>query len=168
MKHISGWGLTADSWKGERGEYWVVAQAGLMLGFVLLPVYRPLRLAPNLATYGCRTVAVLLLAGAVVLVVKGLLDLGSNLTPLPYPRADGQFVQSGSYGLVRHPLYGGVILAALAYAIGQLSLSHLGGAALLLLFFDQKATLEEAWLEAKYSDYGSYRQRVKKLIPGLY
>ncbi|MBW4467246.1 MAG: isoprenylcysteine carboxylmethyltransferase family protein [Pegethrix bostrychoides GSE-TBD4-15B] len=170
MKQISDWGFNAESWKGQRGEYWVIAQAGLILGFLLLPAYRPLPLTDlsPIAVYGLWTTAALLLLGGLILLVKGLLDLGQSLTPLPYPRSDGQLVQTGCYGLVRHPLYGGIILAAWADAIGQLSLSHLVGTLALLLFFDLKARREEIWLSEKYADYNDYRQRVKKLIPGIY
>jgi len=172
MKQLSDWGFTAESWKGKRGEYWVILQAGFMLGFLLLPVYCPVGLLPismlPSVSYGRWTIAALLLSGAVILVAKGLLDLGQSLTPLPYPRTDGQLVQTGSYSLVRHPLYSGVILAAFAYAIGQFSLSHLAGAVTLLVFFDQKASREERWLSETYADYGDYCQRVKKLIPWLY
>jgi len=172
MKQLSDWGFSAESWKGSRGEYWVILQAALMLGFLLLPVYCPAGLLPTSmpasVEYGRWTLATLLLLGASILVLKGLLDLGQSLTPLPYPRADGQLVQTGSYGLVRHPLYSGIILAALAYAIGQFSLSHFAGALTLLVFFDLKASREEGWLSEAYPDYGDYRQRVKKLIPWLY
>lgn len=106
--------------------------------------------------------------GAAILVGKGLVDLGNNLTPLPYPRQDGQLVQSGVYGIVRHPLYSGITLAAKAYAIGQLSLSHFGAMLLLVAFFDFKANQEEIWLSERYPEYLNYRQRVKKLVPWIY
>ncbi len=174
MRQLTSWGFSAESWKGGRGEYWVVAQAGLMLGFLLLPASRPLFVTqmisqlPSWVVYGIWTTAAALLLGAAILLIKGLVDLGQSLTPLPHPRADGQLVQTGSYGWVRHPLYSGIILAALGIAIGRLSLSHLVGALTLLLFFDLKARREELWLSEKYPDYGDYRQRVKKLIPWLY
>ncbi|MFB8789686.1 MAG: isoprenylcysteine carboxylmethyltransferase family protein [Potamolinea sp.] len=111
--------------------------------------------------------AVLGLGGS-VLILKGLLDLGRNLTPLPYPKAQGTLVQSGVYGIVRHPLYSGLIFAAFSWAIFQLSLSHLLASAIAFIFFDVKARREEAWLTQKYPEYSEYQQRVKKLIPGLY
>jgi protein-S-isoprenylcysteine O-methyltransferase Ste14 len=95
-------------------------------------------------------------------------DLGRSLTPLPYPREDGQLVQSGVYSIVRHPLYSGLIFAALSWAVFQFSLSHLVGAVILFIFFDAKARREEAWLSEKYQEYPNYQERVKKLIPGLY
>ncbi|MGB3205820.1 MAG: isoprenylcysteine carboxylmethyltransferase family protein, partial [Crinalium sp.] len=98
----------------------------------------------------------------------GLLDLGGQLTPLPYPKQEGELVKSGIYSLVRHPIYSGVILAAISWAIFQMSFSHLLAAGVLFVFFDIKANREEAWLSQKYPDYPEYREKVKKLIPGLY
>jgi protein-S-isoprenylcysteine O-methyltransferase Ste14 len=105
---------------------------------------------------------------AVILMGKGLLDLGKSLTPLPYPRDDGQLVQSGVYGWVRHPIYGGLILGILGWAIAHASLSHLAAALLFWVFFDAKSAREETWLLEKYPDYADYRQRVKKLLPWIY
>jgi protein-S-isoprenylcysteine O-methyltransferase Ste14 len=169
MKLITDWGFNAASWKGERGEYWVLLQAVLMLGYVLLPVYRPdwLTIQPPLL-YGTWALAGLLFLLAVIFIGKGLTNLGTNLTPLPYPKPDGELVQTGIYAIVRHPLYTGVTLAAKAYAIGQLSLSHFVVMLLLFAFFNFKANQEETWLSEKYPNYCDYRQRVKKLIPWVY
>lgn len=170
MRRITDWGFSATSWKGERGEYWVLLQAVLMLGYVLLPVYRPnwLTVEPPFL-YGIWALAGLLFLLALILIGKGLIDLGTNLTPLPYPKQDGNLVQSGIYSIVRHPLYSGVTLAAKAYyAIGQLSLSHFGAMLLLFIFFSFKANQEEIWLSERYPNYSDYRHRVKKLIPWVY
>ncbi len=164
------WGFTADSWKGQRGEYWVLAQMLLLLGFVLVPAYQPVARAtlPAAVQYGVWAIAAGLGWFAAVLLGKGLIDLGPNLTPLPYPREDGVLVQTGVYGLVRHSLYSGLILGTLAYSLGSLSLSHFAITIALFLVLNAKATQEEVWLEARYPDYGDYRQRVKKLIPWIY
>lgn len=169
MKFITDWGFSAESWKGQRGEYWVLMQAVLMLGYLLLPVYRPvwLMVQPPLL-YGIWVLSGLLFAVAAVFLMKGLIDLGENLTPLPHPKENAQLVQSGIYGIVRHPLYSGIILAAKAYAIGQLSLSHLAATLVLFLFFNFKADREETWLSEKFAAYPEYQQRVKKLIPWIF
>jgi protein-S-isoprenylcysteine O-methyltransferase Ste14 len=171
MKLLSDWGFTSEGWRsGARGEYLVLLQGALLIGFVLLPVYRPVGWAiDSPALLSVRWgIAVALGLGASVLIIKGLLDLGRNLTPLPYPREDGQLVKSGVYSIVRHPLYSGLIFAAFSWVVFQVSLSHLIGAAILCTFFDAKARREEAWLTEKYSEYSDYQQRVKKLIPGVY
>jgi protein-S-isoprenylcysteine O-methyltransferase Ste14 len=171
MKLLSDWGFTRKGWRsGERGEYLVLLQGALLIGCVLLPVYRPLNWTMDSPTllYLRWGIAPAMGLGASVLIFKGLLDLGRSLTPLPYPREDGELVRSGVYGIVRHPLYSGLIFAAFSWAIFQLSLSHLIATAILFIFLDAKAGREEAWLSEKYPEYLEYKQRVKKLIPGLY
>lgn len=169
MKLLTDWGFSLTSLRtGSRGEYWVAAQALLLLGVVFLPVYAPLPAVSPPLRYGLWGVAAAVGGLAVILMGKGLLDLGQSLTPLPYPRDDGQLVQSGVYGWVRHPIYSGLILGILGWAIAQASLSHLAAALLFLVFFDAKSAREETWLLEKYPDYADYRQRVKKLLPWVY
>ncbi|NJL45848.1 MAG: isoprenylcysteine carboxylmethyltransferase family protein [Leptolyngbyaceae cyanobacterium SM2_3_12] len=170
MNLWSQWGFTSDSWKGQRGEYWVLGQMLLLVAFALVPQYRPAGLAnlPPVALYGVRGVAVAIALLALVLLGKGLVDLGQNLTPLPYPREGGELVQTGVYGLVRHCLYSGLILGTLALSFWWLSLSHLLVTLALFLLLNAKATQEERWLQERYPDYEIYQQRVKKLIPWVY
>ena len=171
LKLLQDWGFTRQGWRsGERGEYLVLIQGALLIGFVLLPIYRPASWVIDSANllYLCWGIAAALGLGACLLIGKGLLDLGGNLTPLPYPKENGQLVRSGVYSIVRHPLYSGLLFAALGWVVFQLSLSHLIAAAVLFAFFDAKARREEAWLAEKYPEYSEYQQRVKKLIPGLY
>lgn len=169
MKLLSDWGFSRESWKGQRGEYLVVIQVVLMIGFFLMPVYRPAWLTIDLPwLYGVWTIALCLALFGTFLVGKGLLDLGTNLTPLPYPKQAGQLVQTGVYGLVRHPLYTGLLSIAKAYALWHLSLTHFAGLLVWFLFFNVKADREEAWLTERYPDYPNYQQRVKKLIPWVY
>lgn len=171
MKIFTDWGFTREGWRNNsRGEYWVLAQGFLIILLILLPVYRPNWLnfsAAELFYLNWGVAAVLAFAGLGIF-LKGLLDLGKQLTPLPYPKEEGQLVETGVYSLVRHPVYTGVIFLALSWAIFQLSLSHLITTGVILAFFDAKASREEAWLSEKYPSYADYRQRAKKLIPWLY
>ena len=98
----------------------------------------------------------------------GILALGRNLSPFPKPIEGGALVTSGVYGIVRHPIYTGIILGTLGW--GLLMSSVLGAilAVVLLIFFDRKSRHEEAWLMEAYPGYADYRGRVKKLIPGIY
>lgn len=165
------WGFTPEGLKtGERGEYLLLLQGIAVLGFVLLPVYPISRLLPqfssfNLAIWGGAAILGLI---AAIFITKGLWDLGQNLTPLPYPKPDGELVQTGIYRFVRHPLYSGLIFAALAWTLFAGSLSHLFGTIFLGIILDVKSRREEVWLKEKYPDYTSYQQQVKKFIPGIY
>ena len=168
---LTDWGFTREGWRNNsRGEYLVLLQGALLAGFAILPVYQlpGFKSQSTQLIYLTWILAGMLGLGALVLIIKGLIDLGKNLTPLPYPIDNGELVQTGIYGIVRHPLYSGIIFAALGWTIFQFSLSHFIATAILVIFFDIKSRREETWLSDKYPDYSEYRQRVKKLIPGIY
>jgi protein-S-isoprenylcysteine O-methyltransferase Ste14 len=171
MKLLSDWGFSLEGLRtGNKGEYWFIAQALLITIFPFLPVYRPTWLEINsshLLYFTWGVVAVLALS-ALMFLGKGLIDLGKQLTPLPYPKEDGELVQTGIYSLVRHPLYSGLIFLTLSWAIFQMSLTHLFAILIIFIVLNAKASKEEAWLSEKFPEYTQYRQKVKKLIPWLY
>ncbi|MCT7949592.1 isoprenylcysteine carboxylmethyltransferase family protein [Ancylothrix sp. C2] len=165
------WGFTREGWRtGQKGEYLVLLQGLLLVGFFCLPVYKPAGLKINTAGlhWGIWIIAVSLAIAGGILIIKALLDLGNNLTPLPQPKETNQLVQTGIYSIVRHPLYSGIIFLGLAFTIYHQSLTHLLGSLILFIFFDIKAKREENLLSQKHSDYPDYQKRVKKLLPGLY
>jgi protein-S-isoprenylcysteine O-methyltransferase Ste14 len=171
MKILTDWGFTPEGWRNNsRGEYLVLLQGALLAGFTILPVYQlpGLKIESTQLLALTWSVASILGLGGLILIIKGLIDLGKNLTPLPYPIENGELIQTGIYGIVRHPLYSGLILVALGWTLFQMSISHLIASAILIIFFEIKANREEAWLTKKYPDYSEYSQRVKKLIPGIY
>ena len=146
-------------WKGARGEWWVIAQIALLASVVVLPPAGPVW--PR----ALRLLVLPLGVGGLLLVALGAAALGSSLTILPRPRAGGRFVREGIFGVVRHPIYGGVILLALAWAVWRMSLLHMGLAVIVALFFAAKARREERWLVDRFPDYTDYRRRVRAFIP---
>ena len=111
--------------------------------------------------------AALILAGA-LLAFFGFYSLGSNLTPLPHPKDDAKLVDTGAYRLVRHPIYGGIILLAYGWSLIVQSWLTLAYATLIFVFLDLKSRREERWLKEKFPGYAEYSKRVRKLIPFLY
>jgi protein-S-isoprenylcysteine O-methyltransferase Ste14 len=170
MKLLSDWGITVNWWRGDRGEYWVIAQGVLLFAFAFIPPNIPSFIDFRVANWLYISWILTSIFGilAIVFLGRSLFDLGQNLTPLPHPRHEGQLVQTGIYRFVRHPMYSGVIYLALAYTSFQMSWVHLVGSIFLCLFFDAKSRTEEIWLTNKFSDYASYSTSVKKLIPWLY
>jgi protein-S-isoprenylcysteine O-methyltransferase Ste14 len=156
-------------WKGARGEWYVIAQVGLFALVVLGP-----RTLPGLPAWGPTAaligsvLGVALMPSGAALSVAGLLRLGPNLTPLPYPKDCSELVDSGAYAIVRHPIYSGLILAAFGWGLWVHGGLTLVWALLLFAFFDVKSRLEERWLAEKFADYRAYQQRVRKLIPWVY
>jgi protein-S-isoprenylcysteine O-methyltransferase Ste14 len=69
---------------------------------------------------------------------------------------------------VRHPIYTGIVLGALGWALAWLSVAGAAYAALLAVFFDRKARREERWLRSRFPDYAAYAHRVRRFIPGIY
>lgn len=109
-----------------------------------------------------------LLVAGLLLAIRGLLDLREALTPLPHPRAGASLVDTGAYGLVRHPIYGGIIVGSAGYGLVTASPLALVGAAVLLGFFRLKSAREESWLETAYPGYAAYRARTRRFIPLIY
>jgi protein-S-isoprenylcysteine O-methyltransferase Ste14 len=152
-----------------RGEGWVILQIVLLAAMVVIPPrIGGLPAWPD-ALYGLSVVAGLII-GLIGLLFVGLstLNLGANLTIFPHPKETGTLTQHGLYGLVRHPIYAGVLMGALGWSLLRASLPALALTVILGLFFDRKAAQEEIWLAEKYPDYADYRRRVRKLIPWLY
>ena len=156
-------------WKGARGEWYVVIQLVLF----------------GLVAFGPRTwwgwsdwslpfknfgsiVGSVLLPSGFLLLLAGIFKLGPNLTAVPYPKDGSILLQTGPFGLVRHPIYCGAILMAFGWGLlvhGWMTIAY---ALILLVFFDLKSRREEIWLGEKFSGYHTYQKRVRKLIPFVY
>jgi protein-S-isoprenylcysteine O-methyltransferase Ste14 len=115
-----------------------------------------------------RMVGIILGIGGLALVVLGIVTLGSNLSPLPQPKEDTTLIQSGIFSIVRHPMYGGAIIAAFGWTLIHACLLTLLLSMVLFVFFDIKSRREERMMQRQFPDYAAYRQRVKKLIPLVY
>jgi protein-S-isoprenylcysteine O-methyltransferase Ste14 len=76
-------------------------------------------------------------------------------------------IETGPYGLVRHPIYTGLIAAAFATAAEVGSAQALVGAALMSFGFWMKARLEERFLMSELGEgaYADYRRRTPMLAP---
>jgi protein-S-isoprenylcysteine O-methyltransferase Ste14 len=151
---------------GPRGEGWVALQgvAFVCVGAAGLvgPAWGgPWRAAGIVVGTG-------LIALGAVGAVLGVVGLRENLAVVPRPVESGRLIDSGVYGLVRHPIYTGIVTAALGWGLATASPAALLAAVLLGCFFDLKARREEAWLLAAYPAYAAYRARVRKLVPFIY
>ena len=151
---------------GPRGEGWVVLQVPLFLLVAVAGLAGPMLDGPARLIVGA--VGLVIGGGGGLLALRGLLDLDTALTPLPHPRDGASLVDTGAYGLVRHPIYGGLVAGAAGYALLTASPLALVSAALLLAFFRLKSGREEAWLRSRYPGYEDYAARTKRMLPFLY
>ena len=82
-------------------------------------------------------------------------------------KAGHHVVDTGPYRLVRHPIYSGLILAALATGIEKGTSFALLGAATMTLAFYTKARREERFLRAELGEnsYDTYARKTAMLLP---
>lgn len=151
--------VTAPQQLGKRGEGWVIAQ----FFSLLLILFPPLNLTGLSAAVGWVS-----LAAGLAFIASGVLALGRSLSPLPYPRESATLVTEGVYALVRHPLYGGLIIGSLGLAF--ITGSEVRGLLTLLLWWilESKIKIEEKALEDRFPDYAEYKVGVKKFFPFVY
>ena len=82
-------------------------------------------------------------------------------------KSDHRVVDTGPYRLVRHPIYTGLIMAALGMALEKATLLAFGGLALLVVGLWLKARFEEGFLRAELGRqaYDAYAARTPMLLP---
>lgn len=151
---------------GRRGEGWFLIQVVLFGAIAMSGAVGP-AWGGWPAAVGIALGGVLIGCGG-ILSLRGVLDLRENLTPFPRPLEGARLVNSGAFRLVRHPIYGGLILGALGWGLMRASPLTLAGALLLTAFFDLKSRREEIWLSERYENYPAYRSRTHRLLPWVY
>jgi protein-S-isoprenylcysteine O-methyltransferase Ste14 len=151
---------------GPRCEGWVALQAVLFVAVIATGFTGPLW-AGTARVIGALA-GVALIAGGVALIAGGIVGLRRQLTAFPRPVDDGQLIEDGAFGLVRHPMYGGGVLLAIGWSLLAASVPTLLCALLLALFFDLKSRREEAWLGEAFPNYAEYRRRTPRLIPWIF
>ena len=159
--------VTGSAWSfpqmGPRGEGWVALQVALMAA-VAAAGKRGRRWPSSTRSLRLLAAGPAALAGAYLL-SAGIGGLGKQLTPFPKPVQQGSLRRDGAYGLVRHPMYGGGLLLALAWSLVS-SPAAVAPWAVTALFLDAKRRREEAWLSEEQPEYEAYRQEVRhSLVP---
>jgi protein-S-isoprenylcysteine O-methyltransferase Ste14 len=94
---------------------------------------------------------------SLVIAVWARLSLGRNIGFVPAQR---HLVAHGAYHYVRHPIYTGVFLSYLAFALGAYSPRNLLIAVLGILWFVLKSFVEEDFLRMD-PEYAAYMQKVR-------
>jgi protein-S-isoprenylcysteine O-methyltransferase Ste14 len=154
---------------GRRGEGWVAGQAVLLAGIGLAGI-RDL-LEPRQVD-GLRLVMAALGVAAIVagvfIAARAARDLGASLTPFPRPGEANQLVETGVYGLVRHPIYSAIVLAGLGWSAVAVSPLAAILSGVLLAWFDLKSRREEQWLGERHGTYRDYARRTRRFIPRIY
>jgi protein-S-isoprenylcysteine O-methyltransferase Ste14 len=119
---------------------------------------------PRVVAVGAAT----LLVGGNVLAAAGALGLGRSLRPLPHLPSGATLRTDGAYGVVRHPIYAGVLLASMGGAVLRARPGPLVALAVLAAVLHLKAGYEERLLREQFgAAYDEYAQRVSRMVPGI-
>ena len=110
---------------------------------------------------------VVLMAASFLLACWARLALGKLWSAGVERKADHRLVEEGPYAIVRHPIYAGLLAAALSLALVKATPFALAGLVLTSIGFTVKARLEERFLatELGEADYADYMRRVPMLMP---
>ena len=140
----------------------VVAQVALFVAFGTLPRAWPVGWEP--ATWGVIVGWAFVVVGVVLGIASGV-ALGRNLTPFPEPRERASLVRVGPYRHARHPIYGGLLLAAVGWSVASGSLAIALLTLIAAVFFDAKRRFEERSLRMRFADYEAYRKATRVFVP---
>ena len=166
------WIVTAFSTKRtvQRRGWWRVSFLVIMLGFFLarlglLRVHWVNGFLWRRTLFTGIVADVIALAGLVIMLWARVI-LGRNWSADVALKEGHELVTSGPYRWVRHPIYSGLLLMALGWAVWRGRYSGFWGLAVLLPLFWIKARAEEQLMIQHFGDaYRSYKARVKALIP---
>jgi len=145
---------------------------GLLFGLIaagLLPRWKPLKVINFAPVHPILSVLGLLgtLAGMGTL-VWARQTLGANWSQTVSAKEDQELITDGPYGLVRHPMYAGGLLASLCSAVvagGPFVLTTL----ILGPLFLWRVGAEDTLMRRQFPEaYPAYVQRTRKLIPFIW
>ena len=144
----------------QKKDYWLVVIQFFLFGIFFLPIstnYSSL----IILKYGG---LVFFILGLIVVFIS-LFNLDKSLTAYPTPKLDGKLISTGFYKLVRHPIYSGLILIFLGYALYRESWYKIIISFILIVLFHFKTIYEEKKLTEKYPDYTEYKKNTGKFLP---
>jgi len=151
-----------------RGMFWVATQCILILAWFVLLVLGTRYYPPDGLRHIIDGAGMLLLACGLFSIGRGVYDLGRNLTPMPEPRKGGAIVREGIYRHVRHPMYGGIILAVTGASLLFLTPLTIPLVLVIIGFFYVKSSHEERRLIERYPDYAEHRRTTKRFFPYIW
>jgi len=147
-----------------QGGVWVVLQNALTLSVLIAgPVGHSVSWH-----WAWRAPGIPLIGIAAWLGLGGVLALGRNLSPYPRSERAKQVVQTGVYGLVRHPLYGCLITGGVGWALVWSSPTAVALALAHALALLGKAQIEEEWMRQRFPEYDAYARHVHRFIPWVW
>jgi protein-S-isoprenylcysteine O-methyltransferase Ste14 len=154
----------------DRGNRWVIAAfaiVGLLAAY--LPAYTDRKEFWTLDGDTLRWFGVALFIAGGVLRIWPVFVLGHRFSGLVAIQPGHTLVTTGTYSVIRHPSYLGLLVNSLGWALAFRSGVGVLLTVLTILPLVARIRSEEALLHAQFgAEYDAYRARTSRLIPGLY
>ena len=97
-----------------------------------------------------------------------VLQLNVHLSPFPSPLPGAKLITNGLFKYVRHPIYTGILLSGVGFAIISTSGYRLIITFLLYVLFHFKAKYEEQQLQQAFDSYSAYKRKTGRFLPKLF
>jgi protein-S-isoprenylcysteine O-methyltransferase Ste14 len=111
-------------------------------------------------------VAALITVIGLLFTVWARVHLGRNWSGTVTMKHDHEFIASGPYALVRHPIYTGLLVAFIGSAAARGEWRGVLAVFIAWAALWRKLSLEERWMAERFGEqYISYSQRVPALLP---
>jgi len=92
--------------------------------------------------------------------------LGRNWSRSVTVKQDHELITSGPYGLVRHPIYTGILTGFLGTALAVDEVRGVLALVIIAVALWIKLRLEEEWMQSQFGEtYAAYSSRVAALVP---
>jgi protein-S-isoprenylcysteine O-methyltransferase Ste14 len=109
--------------------------------------------------------AAVLIAG-LLFAVRARERLGRNWSRSVTIKKDHELITTGPYGVVRHPIYTGILTGFLGTAIALAQVRGFIALALIFFVFLIKLRMEEQWMRSEFGEtYATYAHQTAALVP---
>ena len=102
-----------------------------------------------------------------VLLILGFIHLKDSLKITPEPKENAEFVNTGIYKYIRHPIYSGLIFFGAGQVVSKWTLTILVAFIILVVDLVAKYRYEDSLLIKVYPGADEYQRRVGALLPKL-
>lgn len=150
-------------YQGTKGIVFVAIQLSLIAAYFLLTHSFSI-LVPEPIAKAAGIIAIL----GIVLTSIATIQLNTHLSPFPKPKANATLIQTGAYRFIRHPIYSGLFLFALGWAVHDGNAIRICISFALLSLFYLKAKFEEQLLEKAFGQYPTYKAKTGMLLPRFF
>ncbi len=150
----------------ELGGHWLIAQAMMFAMYTASILYDDGALSS--IPIGGRLIGAALVVLGLIGTLWAVVALGGSLTPFPAPTRSNRLVTHGPYRIVRHPIYGCIVIAFVGGGILFGDAAPLTVAIVMLAFVAGKSSYEERALAGLHPDYQRYREAVRwRILPWI-